>query len=1168
MIKTWLIDALRNIKKRIVSWLSIVTIVFIGTTLILGLYFGSSTVRQAGTTYITGQNFRDFDVSCSLGIKESEISEFKELDGIKDAEGLISSAAVATLGENSTGVSVISATERVSVPVAAQGVMPTEENECAISLSAMNKLGAGIGDNIEIVISSARFENVLPNSRYKITAIVSHPDYMVNISTDYIVLPLSCFDTSELSFDYSNVLVDADISEKTFSEGYKKVSSQLKELIKAETDSMSLVRNIQKNEELDEEYNNAKKKSEEEIDKGRQELEKAKKLYDDTIGEALQKLEEGQTNLEDLKSTAEKEINEAKRKIKEGEEEYNKSLADGQTQLETSEKDMEKELELARFQLFDAFLQIDKNEKLLQEKEEEYSKASEKYNESKKQYHELEGQVNTYFGADKLSAIAKTYRVYADIQDEETKQKYYEYADELDNAAGEDAVGRVRTVLAVSDKDGTGLIKRMFLDFGFDLDEHRSDIDKFISAPEQLKNAQEELEEARKLLDQGWFDLEKAKIQLADGEAEFARKEPEARKQLEDAKKEFEQKKAEGAQELEEARKTLASKQEEAKEAIAKIEEELLTAEGEFNSQKEDGEKELSDAEAEFEDAKKQADDKLAEIKQQIDTLKESPCSYLIQTRDVNFPYVQTVSYIKAINGFFGAFTPLYACIVAIVCFFTMTIIIEEQTSQIGTCKAFGMYESEIMRKYMVFGVSAALFGAVTGVAGGFAVETILKDTMKNTLAFSLDGVSRNVFMIVLLPTVEVLITAAAVIWSCHRYIRCSAVGLINGNEPVRKYRNRSGKSLPGSLYINLIINNLRTDIGREVVSVVTIVLCVFIVGFGIDIKLAYEGALRHQMKDIWKYDITLTESGKITDEEREIVQKELADLNTLYIPVSAGVISIGDSQILTNIICVHDQEEFAEFYTLKDDRGIDVTIPQNGVLVTKEMEDKNGIHPGDTINLVGANLDYSQVDVAGLFLLYAGKTMIMTEDYYKECFGNDPVSNTYYIKTDSESDEELAERLSLLPGVSKVELTKNLRDGNMAVVNLYNAVVVIVILFSVILSFMILLNLSNILVAHRMRELLTMRVNGFSKSHVIGYLIREVVITGLLSVVIALSFGVPLTSVIIKNLETDAFMFERHPFALAWMASVMINILFSVIINSIAFRNVNKVPLTDINKY
>ena len=45
--------------------------------------------------------------------------------------------------------------------------------------------------------------------------------------------------------------------------------------------------------------------------------------------------------------------------------------------------------------------------------------------------------------------------------------------------------------------------------------------------------------------------------------------------------------------------------------------------------------------------------------------------------------------------------------------------------------------------------------------------------------------------------------------------------------------------------------------------------MCVFIVGFGIDIKLAYEGALKRQMNDIWQFDITLTESEKITDEKR-----------------------------------------------------------------------------------------------------------------------------------------------------------------------------------------------------------------------------------------------------------------------------------------------------------
>jgi putative ABC transport system permease protein len=439
---------------------------------------------------------------------------------------------------------------------------------------------------------------------------------------------------------------------------------------------------------------------------------------------------------------------------------------------------------------------------------------------------------------------------------------------------------------------------------------------------------------------------------------------------------------------------------------------------------------------------------------------------------------------------------------------------------------------------------------------------------MKNNLSFSLDNTGHNIVMLILLPVMEVLITVIAVIWSCHRFIKCSAVGLINGSEPMGRYRKRSRKSSAGSLYMHLIINNLFTDIGREAVSVVTIVLCVFLVGFGIDIKLAYEGALERQMYDIWQYDLTLTESDKITDQERAAIKQTLEGHDSLHLPVSAGVIGIGESQIMTSMICVDDKDEFARFYSLKDGAKKPVSIPDDGVLVTEEMKDKNNLYPGTEVNLVSLDLNYSKVAIGGTFMLYAGKTMIMTSEFYQDKFGHAPASNTYYIKASADDAKALLNALSDIPGVSQVELVRNLRDRNMAVVNIYNAVVVIVILFSVILSFMILLNLSNILVAHRMKELLTMRVNGFTNAHVIGYLVREVLAIEVLAVGIALALGLTFSGRIIASVETDAFMFVREPYALAWAASVIINVLFAVTINLIAFRNVNKVPLTDINKY
>ena len=238
-------------------------------------------------------------------------------------------------------------------------------------------------------------------------------------------------------------------------------------------------------------------------------------------------------------------------------------------------------------------------------------------------------------------------------------------------------------------------------------------------------------------------------------------------------------------------------------------------------------------------------------------------------------------------------------------------------------------------------------------------------------------------------------------------------------------------------------------------------------------------------------------------------IKEALSGYDTIYLPVTASVIGTGDSQIITTIICVNDKENFSRFYSVIDEHGKEIQIPDEGVLATKEMSDKNHISKGATINLVGGDLRVSSVS---------------------------PVSN--------------------------------LRESNMAVVTVYNAVVAIVIIFSILLSFMILLNLSNILVVHRMRELLTMRVNGFSNMQVIGYLVREVLLTTTLAMLIALALGVPLTGRIIQSLETDAFMFVREPFAMAWTASVLINTLFSVVINYLAFSKVNKVPLTDIAKY
>ena len=138
----------------------------------MGLYFASSTVRRASLSYIDEQNFRDFDISSSIGIKQEDVDKIKTLPEVKDAEGQITFYGIASFLENNSSVTIVSITKNVSIPTVTFGALPTAPNECAISYSASQKIGAGIGDEISLEVSSARFSDVLPNKTYKIMLIV------------------------------------------------------------------------------------------------------------------------------------------------------------------------------------------------------------------------------------------------------------------------------------------------------------------------------------------------------------------------------------------------------------------------------------------------------------------------------------------------------------------------------------------------------------------------------------------------------------------------------------------------------------------------------------------------------------------------------------------------------------------------------------------------------------------------------------------------------------------------------------------------------------------------------------------------------------------------------------------------------------------------------------
>ena len=206
---------IRNIKKRFSAHLSVTSIVCMGVTGLLSIYFLGSSFATFATRYYDEHNFKDLEVASSMGISEDNLAQIASLPGVKDAEGAFSADGFLGKDGNMYACILLSATKRISVPYAVEGRMPKASSECAVCAPLMKKAGLAIGDQITLTASSGGNEELLSESTYTITGTAIHPDYLTANDNKAVVLPESSFRKEAVSGGYLRAYVDVDVAEGT-----------------------------------------------------------------------------------------------------------------------------------------------------------------------------------------------------------------------------------------------------------------------------------------------------------------------------------------------------------------------------------------------------------------------------------------------------------------------------------------------------------------------------------------------------------------------------------------------------------------------------------------------------------------------------------------------------------------------------------------------------------------------------------------------------------------------------------------------------------------------------------------------------------------------------------------------------------------------------------------
>ncbi len=543
-------------------------------------------------------------------------------------------------------------------------------------------------------------------------------------------------------------------------------------------------------------------------------------------------------------------------------------------------------------------------------------------------------------------------------------------------------------------------------------------------------------------------------------------------------------------------------------------------------------------------------------------SLKEE--SWVVNDVKSSTDYVSMIIDCDNISKLEMTFSFMFIIVGAMVIYASISKMIDEQRDQVGGMKAFGLHSGEVFSKYLLFGVSASLGGMLLGaLAARFGFCSYVLSGYSRYYTFDIEMPKMAA-----LPTLIVLFigTALSVLscyLACRKLLRQPAVILLSPKVPQVKLTKVHGKGPVFSLYGRLILRNMRTDIKRIAVTVAGVAGCCALIVTGFSLRSAVGGCLEKQYGEIVKFD----EKTKINSEEAiHEIERILDESGTSYISLCETYISYRMGNDTVGRLLCGDLSRIKEFYHICDWKtGRELSLLDDGIYIQRRIAEIYSLKCGDEISIMTQDLQNFKVRVAGIFENYIGNMVLMNETTAKSLFPGKTEPNVFLVRLNGADKKVLSEKLEKTEGFESMESADSERTIFESATSVVNAVILMLVFMAAMMAAVVLTNLTNMYMLEKKRELTIMRINGFTVSETIGYMIRETILTTAIGIVLGCGIGSAAAYHIIHSLEQPYTRMNREISLGAWLIGAAITLVFTAVVNYVVLRKVKNLRLSDI---
>ena len=531
----------------------------------------------------------------------------------------------------------------------------------------------------------------------------------------------------------------------------------------------------------------------------------------------------------------------------------------------------------------------------------------------------------------------------------------------------------------------------------------------------------------------------------------------------------------------------------------------------------------------------------------------------------------------ERIENIAKVFPLMFFLVAALVSLTTMTRMVDEERSQMGTLRAIGYSKSSVIFKYVLYALLASILGSIIGTILFYKLIPMLVGYCYN-IFYDMPSINATmqinyaIFSLVF----SILSTVLATILVFLKDTSKTPAELMRPEAPKKGKRiflEKIDKIWNSLSFLNKItLRNIFRYKKRLFMTVIGICGSTALILASFGIKDSVMKVADNQYNKIDKYDMIISINNNASNNDKKVLEEKILDENEIkkitYVYKSNVLLKNNKKSENSNIIVPENKEKINDYITLRQRKTKkDIKMDDDGIIISEKLAKLLKLKKNSYVKLTLPNNKKVNVKVSNITENYIEHYVYISPKLYKKLSGENANYSTIIAITKNLSNKKekaLESNISDINNVTSTLLSSDTKNNYKDMMNTLNYVILILIVCAATLAFVVLYNLASVNISERRRELATIKVLGFYNEEVTKYIYKEMFILTIIGSLLGLILGSFLTLYVIKICETNLFMFTFNIKFISYLLSFIITLLFLFIVNLFMHFELKKLDMVE----